>query len=121
MTRKKNTKSIVDENVPMILPSDNEIMKAYIQKNKIQLTEKTLSSIEYAVNNKLPFVEIFGFKNSDFIIAVSENDYLENVNNIYSFYLETENYELCSRIVKLKTLLNNNTNEKEIEINKESK
>jgi hypothetical protein len=105
MPRKKNTKSIVNENVPMVLPSDNEIMEAYIKKNKIRLTEKALSSIEFAINNKLSFVEVFGFNDSNFIIVISEKDYLQNVDHIYNFYLESELYELCSRVVRLQTLL----------------
>lgn len=122
MPRKKNKKSMVKQNIPMILPSDNEIMEFYIKRNKIKLTEQTLSSIEYAVNNKLSFVEVFGFNNSNFIITIAEKDFLQNVNHIYNFYLETERYELCPRVVRLQTLLLNTiNNEKEIEINGEPK
>lgn len=121
MARKKNTKLVVDGIVPMSLPSDNEIMEAYIKKNKIRLTEKALSSIEYAVNNKLPFIEVFSFNNSDFIIAIAEKDYLQNVDHIFNFYLETEHYELCPRVVRLQTMLKNLNDEKEIETNGEPK
>lgn len=121
MPRKKNTKLVGEENIPMNLPSDNEIMEAYIKKNKIRLTEKALSSIEYAINNKLPFIEVFGFNNSNFIIAIAEKDYLPNVNHIYNFYLESEHYELCPRVVRLQTLLNNLNDENEIETNGEPK
>lgn len=114
MPQKKVTKIKQEENVLMILPSDNEIMSAYIQKNKVRLTETVLNVIEHAVNKKLPFVEVFGFNDSDFIIAISEKDFLPNVDHIYKFYLESENYELCKRVVKLQTLLKN-LNEKEIE------
>ena len=120
MPRKKVTKPVV-ENVPMELPSDNDVMAAYIQKNKFRLTEKALSSIEYAVTNNLPFVEVFGFNNSDFIIAIAEKDYLLNVDHIYKFYLETEKYELCPRVVRLQTLLKTLSNEKEIETTGEPK
>lgn len=104
MPRKKTTKPTVD-GVLMELPSDNNILEAYIKRNKIDLTEKTLSSIEYAINNKLPFIEVFGFENSDFIIIVSEKEYLINVDNIYELYLEMEKYELCPRVIKLQNLL----------------
>lgn len=121
MPRKKNTKLVVKENVPMVLPSDNEIMEAYIKKNKIRLTEKALSSIEFAVDNKLPFIEVFGFNDSNFIIAIVEKDYLQNVDHIYNFYLESEYYELCPRVVRLQTLLKNLNDEKEIETHGEPK
>jgi hypothetical protein len=121
MTRRKKTKLTVKENVPMVLPSDNQIMEAYIKRNKIRLTEQALSSIEYAVDNKLPFIEVFGFNDSNFIIAIAEKDYLQNVDHIYNFYLETEHYELCPRVVRLQTLLKNLNDEKEIETNGEPK
>lgn len=121
MPRKKNTKSVSELNVPMILPSDNEIMEAYIKRNKIRLTEKALSSIEYAINNKLSFIEVFSFNDSSFIIAIAEKDYLQNVDHIYNFYLESEHYELCPRVVRLQTLLKNLNDEKEIETTGEPK
>lgn len=121
MPRRKNTKLVVKENIPMVLPSNNDVMEAYIKRNKIRLTEQALSSIEYAVINKLPFIEVFAFKDSSFIIAISEKDYLQNVDHIYNFYLESEHYELCPRVVRLQTLLKNLNDEKEIETNGEPK
>jgi hypothetical protein len=120
MSDKKVINSKSKEITPMILPSDNTIMENYIKKNKIKLTEQTLSSIEYAIQNKLPFIEVFGFKNSDFIIAIAQKDYLVNVDHIYKFYLDSEHYELCPRVVRLQSLLQN-LNEKEIETNGEFK
>ncbi len=121
MVRKKVTK-IVKYNEVFELPSDNTELAKFIQRHKTDLTEQALTSIEYAVSNKLPYVEVFKFNNSDFVITISENDYLLNVDHIYKFYLESENYELCSRVVKLQSLLkNSNSNEKEIEINGEAK
>lgn len=119
MARKSKIKSVVKNNVPMILPSDNKIMEAYIKRNKTRLTEKALSSIEYAIHNNLSHVEVFNFHNSDFIITISEQDYLHNVNHIYKFYLETEQYELCPRVIELQKLLKNVNDEKKIEINGE--
>lgn len=104
------------ENNVFVLPSDNNEMEQFIQKNKTHLTEQALTSIEYAILNKLPFVEVFKFNNSDFVITISAKDFLLNVDHIYNFYIETENYELCSRVVKLQSVLKNqNSNEKEIE------
>jgi hypothetical protein len=116
MPRKKVTKKVSENNV-LMLPSNNKEMESFIKTNKKGLIEQALTSIEFAVTNKLPFVEIFKFNNSDFVITVSEKDYLVNVNHIYNFYLETENYELCPRAVKLQSALKYiNSNEKEIEI-----
>lgn len=114
MSRKKTTK--MKENDIMSLPSDNKEMEWFIKKHKTYLTEQALSSIEFAVKNKLPFVEVFKFNDSEFVITIASKDYLQNVNHIYEFYLETEKYELCPRVVELQSLLKNLKNdEKEIE------
>jgi hypothetical protein len=107
-----------DTNDVLMLPSDNEEMANFIQKNKTYLTEQALSSIQFAIDNKLPFIEVFKFNNSDFVITIAEKDFLVNVNHIYNLYLESEHYELCPRVVKLQTVLKtlNNSNETEIEI-----
>jgi hypothetical protein len=118
MTQKKVTEQIKKNDV-LLLPSNNKEMESFIKRNKTYLTEQTLTSIEFAVENKLSFVEVFKFNNSDFVITIPEKDFLLNVNHIYNFYLETENYELCPRVVELQTILKNqnNSNEKEIEPN----
>ena len=113
MSLKKVT-NIFKENDVLMLPSDNREMEKFIQKNKTYLTEQALTSIEFGVSNKLPFVEVFKFNNSDFVITIAAEDFLINVNHIYNFYLESENYELCPRVVKLQSILKNqNSNEKE--------
>jgi hypothetical protein len=117
MLRKKDTDTIKDNNV-VVIPKHNNELEKFIVKNKIYLTEQVLSSIEFAIENKLPLVEVYRFSDSDFVVTIPEKYFLSNVDHIYNFYLETENYELCSRVVKLQNALKNtnNYNEKEIEI-----
>jgi hypothetical protein len=114
MSRKKVT--TIKENEVMILPKDNINLERFIKENKTSLTEQTLSSIEFAIENNLQTVQVFRFDNSDFVITLSEKQFLENVNHIYDTYLESENYELCSRVVKLKNVLKtlNHYNEKKV-------
>jgi hypothetical protein len=91
----------------LLLPAGQDDMRKFIIKYKTYLTEQAVSSIEFAVENDLPFVEVFKFNDSDFIITISKQDYLANINHIYRYYLDTEKYELCPRIVKLQSLLEN--------------
>jgi hypothetical protein len=120
MTRKKITDQ--KENEVMTLPKDNSELRSFIKNNLTALTEQALSSIEFAVEHNLPLVEVFRFNNSDFVITISEKQFLENVNHIYNLYLESENYELCDRAVRLQSVLKNlnNSNEKETEENIEN-
>ncbi len=110
---------IKEANFVMILPKDNVELEKFIIKNKISLTEQTLDSIEFAIEHDLPVAEVFKFKDSDFLINIFRKDFSINIDHIYNLYLETENYELCSRVVDLKAVVDNitNSNEKEIETN----
>lgn len=120
MPVKKVTKEVIKNDV-LSLPSDNTEMEKFILKNKTYLTEQALSSIEFGVEHKLPFVEVFKFDKSDFVITVPKEDFLLNVDHIYNFYLESENYELCPRAVKLQAVLKNlNSNEKETQIQRDT-
>lgn len=67
--------------------------------------EQIVSSVEYALLNNLSLIEIFQFRNSDFVITLSEKDYLTNIDHIYNYYLTSEKYELCDRVVRLQKLL----------------
>lgn len=91
----------------MTLPSDYEEMERYIETNKVMLMENIISSISYALENNLPNVEVFNFKNSDFIVILERNMFINNLDNIYDYYIKNEIYECCDRVIKLKQLINN--------------
>lgn len=65
------------------------------------MMEHVLDSIECAVIQKLPIVEVFQFKNSGFVITLSDEDYLTNLDNLYIYFLEHEKYENCERLIRL--------------------
>jgi hypothetical protein len=72
------------------LPSNFNEMNKFIEVNKIQLMEHIVASIEYAIDKKLSFVEIFSFKNSDFVVTLPTNQFKENLDNVYSYYIEKD-------------------------------
>ena len=100
------------ENESYILPSNNEEMRSFISKFKLDMMESIVSSIKFAIENKLNIVEIFQFKNSPFVVTVSEHEFDLNLEHIHKFYVENEIYELCPKVEKLRQLLKNK-NEKE--------
>ena len=116
MVEKKNK-----NNLPplYVLPSDNEDLQSFSKKYKVDMMEQVINVIEFAVSNKLPLIEVFQFKNSDFVITLSDKDYLTNLDNIYSYYMKKEVYENCCRLIKLrKTLMETST--KNIDENKKN-
>ncbi len=100
-----------------VLPSEYSELEVFSKKFKTDMMEHVLNSIEVAVDGELPLVEVFQFKNSDFVITLSDKDYLTNLENIFSYFLENERYEHCDRLVRLQKTLKEkseqNTDEKE--------
>lgn len=105
-------KKLCQENDPYVLPVNNDELQAFISKYKVDMTEQVVSSIEFAINHKLPIIEVFQFKGSKFVVTVSPQEFDINLETIYNYYLDSERYELCSRVVKLRHKLKNSLNEK---------
>jgi hypothetical protein len=101
MAKKRNTRTIPH----YVLPADNDELLSFTLKNKTSMMEQVVNSIEYAVSLNLPIVEVFQFKNSDFVITISEKDYITNIDNIFSYYMKSEKYEYCPRVVELQKTL----------------
>lgn len=114
---KKKKINIIPPTSNYILPSNNTDLQSFSQQYKIDMMEQVINCIELAIKNKFPHVEVFQFKNSEFVITLSENDYLANLNNIYNYYMRNESYEYCFRVVQLQNILKknsiNNTDEKQ--------
>ena len=75
-------------NIPAlyVLPSDNKELLQFSKKFKLNMMEQIVSIIEFAVTHNLPFIEVFQFKNSDFVITLNESNYVSNLDNIFSYY-----------------------------------
>lgn len=102
---------------PYLLPSEFNEMERFIEVNKILMTEQVISSIEYALDENLNIVEVFSFKDSDFVVTLPFEQFKDNLLHVYNYYIQLEKYELCSRIKKIETKLDIelkkiNTNEK---------
>jgi hypothetical protein len=98
-------KNIKDTPPIYVLPSENKDLQSFSQKFKIDMMEQVIGTIEFAISHDLPLIEVFQFKNSNFVITLAEKDYLTNLENIYSYYMKHEEYENCSRIVRLQKTL----------------
>ncbi len=90
-----------------VLPSNFDEMERFIDSHRIEMTEQVVSSIEHALDKNLSFVEVFSFKNSDFIITIPLKSFKENLKNVFDYYIDSENYELCNRVKTIETQLEN--------------
>lgn len=109
----KKKVGITKENPIYVLPSANEELEIFVNKYRVDMMEQVVSAIEYALENKLSMIEIFQFKNSHFVVTISEREFDSNLENIYKTYMEDEVYELCPRVIRLRELLKRTNNEKQ--------
>ena len=82
------------------------------------MMEHVVASIEYATEENIELIEVFRFEGSSFVVTLPKKTFGQNLKNIYDYCIESEYYELCPRILKVKTKLNTvtytiNTHEKE--------
>jgi hypothetical protein len=86
----------------LTLPSNYEEMELFIKNNKVKLTEQIVLSVQYALSNGFSSVEVFNFEDSDFIVILDQSTFKDNIDNIFDYYIKSEQYEFCDRLVKLK-------------------
>lgn len=108
----KRAKTNIKENELYILPSPNDEMRKFVDKFRIDMMEHVVSSINFAVENKMPIVEVFQFKNSPFVVTITEKEFIPNLEHINKFYVANEIFELCPRVEKLRQDLQRKNNEK---------
>ena len=109
----KKTTANIKENELYIIPSSNDEMREFVTKFKVDMMEHVVKSIKYALENKLPLVEVFQFKNSSFVVTIAKKEFKSNVEHIYNFYKKNEIYELYPKVEQLYKLLNEKYDEKE--------
>lgn len=103
----------IKDNELYVLPSLNDEMRTFVNKFKVDMMEHIVTSIKFAVENKISIVEVFQFKNSPFVITIAEKEFEINLEHIHKFYVDNEIYELCPRVEKLRKILKNKIDEKE--------
>lgn len=104
-------KTDIKENELYILPSPNDEMRKFVSKFKVDMMEHIVSSIKYAIENKLSIVEVFQFKNSPFVVTIAEKEFGANLDHIGKFYADNQIYELCPRVEQLRETIKKNEKE----------
>lgn len=90
---------------PYILPSDNDEMRKFVTKFKVDMMENVIQSIKFAVENKMDIVEVFSFKNSPFVVTISKKEFDTNLEHIEKFYTDEEIFELLPIVKELRKSL----------------
>ena len=88
-------------------------MRDFANKFRVDMMEHVVSSIKFAIDNRLSLVEVFQFKNSPFVVTINKSEFDINLSHISKYYKEHEMFELIPRIEQLRETLNKKTDEKE--------
>lgn len=96
---------INEDHLTFCLPSEFKYLDNYISENRETLLSHIVTSIKYAVENDLDFIDIFSFKDSNFSISIEFDEFATNIDHIYNIYIKEELYELCQEVVDLQKLL----------------
>lgn len=94
--KKSGSKSKVKYEV-IELPATNAEMEKYVDTHRNEINARVINNIEYAIKMRMAAVEIFSFKNSNFIVVMNRKDFKENLQNIMDFSLKVQDYEVCNR------------------------
>lgn len=99
--KKKKSSSKPKEQYEIIeLPTDNVRMEEYVEKNRLVINDKIVNNIDHAINKRLAGVELFCFKNSNFVVVLNRKDFKESLQHIYDFSLDHEHFEICDKAKK---------------------
>jgi len=104
-------KKIPNNNRPKKIPSVVELptnpvdMEKYVKKNRISINDKLLDSIDYAIRKRFDGIEVFAFKNSNYVVLVNKKDFRDNLQNIFDYSLENEYFETCAKAKKVIELM----------------
>lgn len=79
------------------LPSKNDEMEKYLDLHRKEINRRVLNNIEYAMKNRMMVVEIFSFKNSNFVVMMNRKDFRENLQNIMEFSMKNQDFEACKK------------------------
>lgn len=99
--KKKSVKKPREKYGVIELPTDNAAIEEFVAKNRVAINEKIVDNIEYALKQRLGGVEIFCFKNSNFVVVLNRKDFKESLEDIFEFSLDNEHFEICDKVKKM--------------------
>lgn len=83
------------------LPCDNSDMETYVKENRKEINSKIVNTIDYAISKKLGGIELFCFKNSNFVVVLQRKDFKEGLENVFESSMDNQQFEVCAKIKKI--------------------
>lgn len=79
------------------LPASNAEMEKYLEVHRKEINRRVVENIDYGIKMRLNAVEIFSFKNSNFVVLMNRKDFKENLQNIIDFSLKNQDFDVCKK------------------------
>ena len=98
---KKSGSKVKDKYEIIELPASNAEMEKYLDIHRKEINLRILNNIEYAIDARMQSVELFSFKNSNFIVVMNKSDFKENLQNLVDFGMKNQDYEICTKAKKV--------------------
>ena len=99
-----------DKFEPLIIRSEKSGMPG--PEHRLDIAKQTIRAVEFACEHKLKYIiactimsPSIGGLSMATSLAMDDTDYIENLDGCLPVLEEAEEYELCAKLVKLKTLV----------------
>jgi hypothetical protein len=76
-------------------------MTKFLWDNRTKINNQLVDNIDHAITRRLPTIEVFCFKNSNYVVLINRADFKENLQNVLDFSLTREEFELCGKASRL--------------------
>lgn len=90
----------------LVLICKNGDVNGTIKENEEKIRLFFTESIELAINENMDYVRVFSILNTDVEVGVERKDYKNVLDKNLEYFLDIENFEMCSKIRDLKLLIN---------------
>ena len=99
----------MDENI-LIISSDNKKLAEDLKKNKHIYMDQVYNCFVAELSNPKSTprkIKVFKFKDTELQVIIKSANYLANLENILTYYINQEDYEKCSTVNKIKNRIMN--------------
>lgn len=80
------------------------------EKQEVEIfCEALVSGLYNAIELNIDWIPIFAIEDSDMVLSMESEHYMEKIKFCLDYYVSVENYEYCSILKILEEKLNNNT------------
>jgi len=74
-----------------------------LNRNKQIVMERIVDCVDIGYNLSLEYIPVLQIVDQNFELGIEQIDYLEKLQNAELFFAELENYDMCMRIVDIRS------------------